>query len=251
MDQTVYLNRIKYQGTIEANYDCLCNLHRSHVMNIPFEDLDIHFGKKIVLEVDSLFNKIVINKRGGFCYELNYLFYKLLTNIGFDCCMVSSRIKDDEGYGPPFDHMSIIVKLDDIWLVDVGYGDLFIEPIKISTNSIQKDDFKDYKIEKLNDNEFVLLESHKGVHNFIERYIFDCTPRSIEDFFAQCECKQSSADSYFVQNTICTIPTQTGRKTIFNNVYKTKSLSTTTEEIILSNDDLKKILDEVFNIRMI
>jgi N-hydroxyarylamine O-acetyltransferase len=216
-------------------------------MNIPFEDLDIHFGEKIVLEQDSLFFKIVSNKRGGFCYELNYLFYKLLTNVGFDCCMVSSRIKDNEGYGPPFDHMSIIVKLDDNWLVDVGYGDLFIEPIKISTNSIQKDDFKDYKIEKLNDNEFVLLESHKGVHNFIERYIFDCTPRSIEDFFAQCEYKQSSADSYFVQNMICTIPTQHGRKTIFNNVYKTKSLSTTTEEIIQSNDDLIKILSEEFN----
>lgn len=44
------------------------------------------------------------------------------------------------------------------------------------------------------------------------------------------------------------MPIQKGRKTIFNNVYRTKSLSTTTEEIIKSNDDLIKILSEEFNI---
>ena len=58
-------------------------------MNVPFENLDIQ--NKIKIDLDNLFDKIVIRNRGGFCYELNGLFYKLLKQIGFAVRMVSAR----------------------------------------------------------------------------------------------------------------------------------------------------------------
>ena len=219
-------------------------------MSVPFEALDVPLNRKIKLDLTSLYNKVVLNNRGGFCYELNYLFYSLLSEIGFDAMMVSSRICNKESYGPAFDHMSIVVKLDKYWLVDVGYGDLFIEPLRLHTTGIQEDYFKKYRLEPLNDTEFLLSESLKNKQDFVKRYIFHLEPRTIDEFYDQCAYKQSSPDSYFVRNTICTMPTKYGRKTILNDMFKIRNKDEVRETKISSHTDLLKILKDEFNISM-
>ena len=217
-------------------------------MSIPFEALDVPLNRKIKLDLTSLYNKVVLNNRGGFCYELNYLFYSLLSEIGFDATMVSSRIFDKESYGPAFDHMSIVVRLKEHWLIDVGYGDLFIEPLKLYATDIQEDYFKKYRLAQLNDRAFLLSESLKNGRDFRKKYILDLESRTIDEFFHQCEYKQSSPDSYFVKNTICTMPTRYGRKTILNDSFKIRSNDEVRETKINSNIDLLKLLKDEFNI---
>jgi len=246
---TQYLHRIGYQDPASPDLACLQRLHRCHVMTIPFEAMDVQLGREIKLDLDHIYHKVVIQKRGGYCYELNYLFYSLLSSMGFDCWMVSSRIYNNDILGPPFDHMSLVVQLNELWLVDVGYGDLFIEPLRVKYDGIQEDQFKDYKIERIDESEdFILKVTLKGSSSFIKRYTFDLTPRNIEDFAEQNTFKQSSSDSYFVQNTICTLPTSSGRKTILNDVFKVRDGKSAEEKMIIGDKELKLLLKEEFGV---
>lgn len=245
-----YLRRINFKGETKVSIDCLKLLHRCHVMAVPFEAIDVLLNRNIDLELSSIYNKIIVNQRGGFCYELNYLFHALLQKIGFESWIISSRIFDHEKLGPKYDHMSIIVKLEEDWLVDVGYGDLFIEPLKINSRTIQEDQFKNYKIDQLNKKEFILLESLKSKTQYIKRYSFDLSPRKIEEFYDQCHYKQYAPESYFVNNTICTLPTKTGRKTILNHIFKIKRDGQIQEKTLQDDNELFQTLQEEFNVHL-
>jgi len=245
-----YIKRIGFKENLEANIECLKKLHLNHVMSIPFEALDVYSGNRINLGLDKIFHKIIESKRGGYCYELNYLFHWLLTHIGFEAHFVSVRIFDEDKYGPEYDHLALIVKLDSSWLVDVGYGDLFVEPIKIAPEVIQEDRFKLYKLEKINDRDYLLLESLKTDIKWTKRYIFSTRSCSIQEFEDQNEYKQSSSESYFVKNRICTMPTLEGRKTILNNVFKIKANNIVHKKEILSAKEMIQILDNEFGIRI-
>ena len=73
---------------------------------------------------------------------------------------------------------------------------------------------------------------------------------NIDEFFDQCEYKQLSPDSYFVKNTICTMPTKYGRKTILNDMFKIRNKDEVRETKISGHTDLLKILKDEFNILM-
>lgn len=70
-----YFERINFKSAPKADLSTLKQLHRLHLLNIPFENLDIHFNKKIILSFEKIEKKIVTGNRGGFCYEMNGLFY--------------------------------------------------------------------------------------------------------------------------------------------------------------------------------
>src|ERR1019366_3885608 len=131
MNIKLYFERIKYEGPINTTFDVLSKLQEQHLMNVPFENLDIQ--NHIKIDLDNLFNKIVICKRGGFCYELNGLFYQLLKEFGFTAKMVSARVyTNKKSYSAEFDHMAIIVSIEDHqYLVDVGFGEFAFSPLEI------------------------------------------------------------------------------------------------------------------------
>lgn len=82
-DIKAYLNRIGYEGAVNPSSDTLRALHLAHVLTVPFENLDIHLGRSISIEPEALFRKIVLARRGGYCFELNGLFALLLEQLGF------------------------------------------------------------------------------------------------------------------------------------------------------------------------
>lgn len=243
-----YTNRIGFHKKICIDEETLIGLHDHHVCSVPFEDLDIHLNKPLSLAPDALFEKVVRERRGGFCYELNTLFCALLKQIGFECRIVSARTYQEEDVlSVPFDHMSLLVYLDDIWLVDVGYGNLFIEPIRLQENVVVEGHSKHFRINMLDDSVCLLSESIDG-KNFTKRYQFETTARSVDEFQEQCLFKQQSPDSYFVKNLICTLPTETGRKTILNNQFSFKTKESKSETTIESSSMLDALLKEKFDI---
>ncbi len=251
-----YLRRIDYRQIPQNNLQTLNQLHKKHVFAIPFEDLDIYLKKPLKINTKSLYQKIIVEKRGGFCYELNFLFYNFLKEVGFDCQIVSSRLYDrQENLGLPFDHLSIIVEIEkDFFLLDVGYGNLFFEPIKIPVDSnesyIQKDRDMIYKIEKIDDTNYILSESKNG-KKFRKIYAFDTTPREITEYYEQIDLKQYSENSYFVKNRICTLPTQTGRITLFNNKFIKTTQEKRQEYTIQDDNEFYQILKDEFEINLL
>ncbi len=117
-----YLERLGIEAPPRPTLDGLRKLHRAHVHQIPFENLSIHLGEEIVLGPDELLAKIVDRHRGGFCYELNGAFASLLRALGYNVTLLAARVFNGEQLGPPFDHMTLRVDLDEPWLADAGFG---------------------------------------------------------------------------------------------------------------------------------
>src|SRR2546428_9982568 len=112
MDTRDYLKRIGYRGPARPNVNVLRRLHGRHLVSIPFENLDIHLHRPIILNKAAFNDKIIKHHRGGFCYELNGSFAVLLKKLGFKVSMFSARVaRKSGGFSPDFDHMTLLVQL--------------------------------------------------------------------------------------------------------------------------------------------
>src|SRR5215467_12534769 len=105
-DQAIgaYLERIGRAAPAIADQAGLRDLHKAHLLAVPFENLSIHLSEPISLDEDDLIDKIVSRRRGGFCYELNGAFALLLRSLGADVARVAARIYGHGRLSPPFDH---------------------------------------------------------------------------------------------------------------------------------------------------
>ncbi len=207
-----YLNRIDYHGELAPTERVLRDLHRAHQYAVPFEDLDIHIGRPIRLDREALFTKIVEQRRGGFCYELNGLFAELLGALGFSVTLLSAGVAHPRGgFGPDFDHLTLRVDLDRPWLADVGFGDSFREPIRLEVGDVQQEPEDHYQIAFDGQHHVVL----RGVGGQAKpQYRFTLEPRALADFTEMCHYQQTSPDSPFTQNRLCTRATPEGRVTL-------------------------------------
>jgi N-hydroxyarylamine O-acetyltransferase len=248
MNKQAYLDRISYKGKPELSLEVLCSLHQHHVFNVPFENLDIHYGKEIILEETAIYKKVVERRRGGFCYELNLLFHWLLTQIGFESKIIAARVvNSQEELGPAFDHMCIIVDYQQSWLIDVGYGDLFLRPIALKEDEIQTDDRNYFKIEKYSASEYGLLMSPNKAE-FTRKYVFSTESQPVANFIQLCQYKQTNPNSYFVKNKVCTKPTLDGRITLFNEKLIHKIGQHQSQDMIEEERKLRKILKSEFDV---
>src|SRR6266403_161583 len=147
MDIRAYLQRLDYTGAIAPNAETLRLLQLAHLRAVPFENLSIHSGEPVVLDDRALFEKIVSRRRGGFCYELNGLFAALLRQLGFKVEMLSARVANGEGsFSPDFAHMTLVVTLKERWLVDVGFGDSYRQPLLLDWDQEQAQGERAYQI---------------------------------------------------------------------------------------------------------
>lgn len=249
IDQEAYLNRIKI-GKESPTLSYLKRLHKAHLLQIPFENLDIHYGQKIILDYQKIFSKVVERGRGGFCYELNGLFYQLLLSLDFKCHLIAGNVRNKETntFGKDFDHMIILVfDQNDSWLVDVGFGDGFIEPKKVNTKAVQMDYTKYWRFSQDPDEKYLLQVSNDASH-FETIYHFDLVPRQMIEFMGMCEYHQTSKDSYFTSDKIITKLTVDGRVSLTGKKLKINSFSETSESDILNEDEFLSKLENHFDI---
>jgi N-hydroxyarylamine O-acetyltransferase len=228
-----YLRRIGYTGdTAKPSSNILRKLHKRHLESVPFENLDIQLNRPIVLSDEAFYDKIVRQRRGGFCYELNGSFAILLKSLGFDVTLLSARvvIEEGSGYTPEYDHMALLVKIEEkSWLADVGFGDCFVEPKCIDDYGMpQKDDGDGmlYKIEKKG-GALTLFRARNGAP-WIPQYRFTLKPRNLQEFVKRCKYHQTSPNSHFKRGWVCTRKTRLGRITL------------TDKKFIITNGDERK-----------
>ena len=250
MDIFKYLQRINYIGELKPSLQVLTKLQKAHLLHIPFENLDIIAKIPIELSIEKLYSKIVINNRGGFCYELNSLFFQLLKTIGFNVKMVSAKVYNrKKDYGAEFDHMAIIVRIKKVdYLADVGFGEFAFSPLKIELNSFQEDKRGLFKIEEYDSN-YILVNKH-DTDKWIPEYIFSPQSRELKEYEDMCHYHQTSPDSHFTWKRMCTLPTEKGRITISGNTLKLTEANRYTEKQIENEMEFKKLLKAHFNIEL-
>jgi len=213
------MERIGYRRPTQPSVNVLRRLHRKHMLSVPFENLDIHLHRPIILSEAAFYDKIVKHHRGGFCYELNGLFANLLEGLGFNVSMLSARVaRKSGGFSPDFDHMTLLVQLKHPWLADVGFGDSFTEPKRLNVSRPQADHGRDYRFTR-KDGWTLLSRRTKGSRVWEPQYKFSLTPRSLEDFVPRCRWQQASPRSHFRKNRICTRLTSNGRLTLTDTKF--------------------------------
>lgn len=121
-----YLERIGYDGPREPNVEVLHALTEAHTQSIPFENIDVLLGRPIRLETEALYRKLVVARRGGYCFEQNGLFMEMLLRLGFGVRPLSAGVrlaKPDRSMPVGYTHLILEVRLNgEAWLTDVGVG---------------------------------------------------------------------------------------------------------------------------------
>ena len=248
MDIRNYLERIQYTGTLELTAELLSSLQYANLLRIPFENLDIHLGRAIQLDEQHLFEKIVTQKRGGFCYELNGLFAWMLRGLGFQVDLLSAEVYEDGEFSPQFDHLALQVRLEEDWLVDVGFGDSFIRPLRLSENSEQIQNGTAYRIDQSSNYRVLLQRGDAGKWERFYRSTLE--PRQLSDYTGRCRYHQTSPESHFTQKRLCTRLTEEGRITLRDErLIETKN-GRRQEARISDEEEYLAALEEHFGIRL-
>jgi N-hydroxyarylamine O-acetyltransferase len=254
MDVEAYLDRIRFQALKphshdHSNIDLLRALHRAHLFTVPFENLDIHIGRKIVCDEGRILDKIVNERRGGFCYELNGALAALLRELGFKVTLLSARVTHDEdGEGPEFDHLALRVDLDEPWLADVGFGDSFLDPLRLETEQEQPQSGRVYRVmSKPTSAGRGFAVEKLAEDKWTRKYAFTLQPHELSDFSGMCHYHQTSPESHFTRQRICSMATPEGRITLSDNTLIEKR-GETRQETLLSDEEWRAKLRDLFGI---
>ena len=251
MNKKSYLARIGIEETdVAADLESLKLLQRQHLLTVPFENLDIHWRRPIILNDNCFYNKVVGEKRGGFCYELNGLFYELLKEIGFQNKIISARVsKGDGDFGAEYDHLAIITQIgSDEYLVDVGFGSFTAEPLKFAVDVEQQDDNGVFLIRKYDDSYFEVIKK-TGDDAWQSEYIFTPLGRDLMKFSEMCQFHQTSPESHFTRGKVCSLLTLDGRKTLTDGKFIETVNGEKKEITVDSAEQFNKILAREFYIK--
>ncbi|MBS1794603.1 MAG: arylamine N-acetyltransferase [Acidobacteria bacterium] len=248
MDAKKYLGRLGLENAaLPPTLESLELLQRRHLLTVPFENLDIHRKREIVLDPARFYEKIVGEKRGGFCYELNGLFFELLAALGFSGRLISARVFGGRGFGPEYDHLAILVGIGGAeYLADVGFGDFAAAPLKFELDAEQPDANGVFMIRRAFDDYFEVVK--KTGAEWRSQYIFRDTPRALAEFAGMCEFHQTSPESHFTRGRLCSLMLENGRKTLTEGRFIQTINGAKTETEIASAGEFERVLAREFGI---
>jgi N-hydroxyarylamine O-acetyltransferase len=222
-----YLGRLAVSRPGVLDAAALRVLHRAHQLTVPFENLSIHLSEPISLDGDALLGKVVTARRGGFCYELNGAFALLLRALGADVVLAAARVYGGGSLGPPFDHLTLLVRLPDgsgPWLADVGFGSHSVYPLLFGSRQEQDDPAGPFRLADAGEGDVDVVKGGEP------QYRVEPRGRSLADFVPTCWWQQTSPESHFTHSTICSRLTEHGRISISGHTLITTSDGARTEE---------------------
>lgn len=241
-----YLERIGIEGELGPDLETLKKIQKQHLINIPFENIDIFVNRTLKLNTDSLFAKIVEEKRGGICYELNGLLLKLLKEIGYDVKYISGRIRAE---GTDLDHVLLLVTIDnEKYMVDVGFKDNYLYPIKMVPNLIQENYRNNYKINALGNDKYQLIKIVDNEETIL--YTFTTEEKHLSDFDMRCKYFENTPNTYFTNNPFSAIEREDGKIFITNKKLTTTKGDKIETKDIKSKEEFYCYLEELFKIKL-
>jgi len=248
-DQTEsYLARLAYDGPRRADFDVLARLMNRHSLSIPFENFDVCFlHREPELTVEALFDKFILRRRGGYCFELNGLFAKLLESLGFEIRRCAARIVHGDALPPPA-HELLIVRLGEKdYFCDVGFGG----PVPLAPIELRYDvpleciSGNRYRFEKRGRLTAVQILGQVGFSDFM---LFDETPCDPVDFLPLNAFCAFSPKQPFIHRPMAWLRTPDGKISLDWNVLRIKKGPEMTERVLSSPEEISSAICEYFGI---
>jgi N-hydroxyarylamine O-acetyltransferase len=238
-----YFARIGYGGDTTPSLTTLRGLHRAHLLSIPYENLDIHFGVPLTLDPGRMFAKLVDERRGGWCYEMNGLFAYVLETLGFDVRRVSGTVgRKEHGWRAQGNHLVLIVMLDRPWIADVGFGDGFLNPLPLEPGTYSQS-FLRYRVSR--EGPRWRVDNHQYGSDGFD---FTLTARTLDAFAVQCRELQTSPDSAFVRTTVCERFTREGLVILRGATLKEITADGVTSRVLQDATEFTNTLRERFGL---
>ncbi len=197
-----YLKRIDYAAVPLPDMDTLFALQRAHALTVPFENFDVQFGNRLTIDPEAAYDKIVLRRRGGWCYEQNGLFGWALAEIGFDVTRVAASVmREQRGAASYANHLCLLVQFDrehKTYLADVGFGGSLLQPIELREADHDQAPFR-LGLRRLDERYWRFWES-TGNGEF--SFDFVAEPGDEKAMSTRCEYLQTAPSSGFVQNLV-------------------------------------------------
>ena len=253
-----YLERIHYNGNICPTLETLNALIYAHQCSVPFETLDCSdYKKKVSLDVEHLYEKVVIHRRGGYCFELNGIFMALLRALGFDAYSCYCRTATRGTIAKPINHRGILVRLDGIlYFCDVGFGGP-MPPFAVRVcETKQTVRNETYWAERLKDDGWYLLRRYSGsgiTDNGEDQnqeknvMVFSCFAALAGDFEPISREFSSSSDSLFTKERRISLRTENGYISLNNRTFTVCDNRKTTSRDI-PEEEISALLYDVFHL---
>ncbi len=235
LDLAAYFRRIGYSEHPHPDLQTLRDITGLHSSAIAFENLDPFLGKPVVLELDALQDKLVRNRRGGYCFEQNLLLRAVLLQIGFDVTAMAARVL----WGAPVtaitqrSHMLLRVVIDNApWIVDVGFGGLTLTgPIRLECDTEQQTPHEPFRLIDL-DGDYAMQALLGG--EWRTTYRFDLQRQYPVDYVASNWYLSTSPASHFVNGLMIARPAADRRFALGGREFAVHHLGGPTERRTLS-----------------
>lgn len=250
VDLDAYFARIGYGGPREATIDVLSALHRLHPLAIPFENVDPFTGRVIALDQEALHAKLIAGRRGGYCYEQNLLFMRVLLALGFEVRGLAARVlwerAEDTITGRT--HMLLMVRAQhETWLADVGFGGLTqTAPLLFEAGPEQQTPHELFRIDGA-EPDFRVRALAGGVWRTL--YRFDLSEQHEVDYLPINYYLSTNPSSRFVTGLMAARALPDGRATLSGNrLTRHTPGSAPARTILCSAAEIVEVLDAVFGI---
>ena len=193
-DLASYLDRIGFEGPLAPNEDTLARLHEAHLRTFPYENLDIQLGERKALDPAGWRRRLVDERRGGWCYEMNGLFSCVLREVGFRVERLGGgvyrELVGDESVG---NHMVLLVDLGRPIVADVGLGDGPLQPFPLEERRWNEGSFS-FGLERV-DGDWWRFHNHE--HGLARTFDFQEKPWTLDDYAPRCAHLQDDENSIF------------------------------------------------------
>ncbi|NWX86156.1 ARY2 protein, partial [Nothoprocta pentlandii] len=275
MDIKEYFARISYQGSYDKpDLDTLTAIFQHHIRAVPFENLSIHCGERVELDLGPVYHKIVRKNRGGWCMENNHLLSWALKTLGYNVTLLGAKVyvPEDDMYADEIDHLLLKVVLQGkSYIVDGGFGMSYQlwQPMELAAGKDQPqtpgifrflEEDGIWYLEKVKRKQYVPNQSDATSHNVDKEvcrriYLFTLQPRDIEEFRPRNLHLQTAPGSLFVTKSICSLQTTKGIRALVGwklteMTYNYKDNMDLVEIRILTDEEIEKTLKEKFNITL-
>ena len=244
-DLPAYFRRIGYEGPVTPSLEVLRELHRLHAAGIPFENLAAFLGEPIALDVPSLEDKLVRARRGGWCFEQNLLFARVLEAIGYPVRRLGARVRWNApaGYVGPRSHMLLEVAIQGApWLADVGFGGQSLTaPLRLEAGPEQETPHETFRL-AAEDEHFVLEALLEGEWRAL--YAFDLVPQQLADYEVSNWYLAHHPRSHFVTGLVAARAAPGKRHALRNTRYTIHHRDGRTERRTLASlAELRSVLE--------
>ncbi|MBX3171482.1 MAG: arylamine N-acetyltransferase [Candidatus Eremiobacteraeota bacterium] len=225
----------------------LSQLVRAHLSHIPFENLSVLAGQPVWLDDDSLLAKLIRQKRGGYCFEQNTLFQRVLEKLGYELTPLQARVRRGVHEVRPNTHKLLRVRYhDQDYLVDVGFGgEGPSRPLPWGTTQEFQPGVKHRMVQE--DGLWVLQNQHDG-EDWVDLYATDNRRAEQVDYEMANWFTSTHPGSLFVNSMLVSLHHETGYMMLFDGLLRRRRNGVTHQTRLQEESEIRRILEDEFDL---